>query len=94
MAARTRTNLPSLSRFETATDWPEPESEIEDRVFAAAAVIFVEPEKSQRAREALRQALGGKRFEYLVALLAFIRAAHFWTMAHPGLEIEDDRERS
>ena len=69
---------------------PDSESEIEDSVFAAAAVIFVEPGKSERARDALRQALGGKRFEYLVALLAFIRAAHFWTVTHPGLEIEDD----
>ena len=25
-----------------------------------------------------------------LALLAFIRAAHFWTIQHPGLEIEDD----
>jgi len=38
----------------------------------------------------LRQALGAKRLEYLLALLAFIRAAHYWTMVHPGLEIEDD----
>ena len=79
-----------LAAFKTPTDWPDPESEIEDCVFAAAAVIFVEPGKSERARDALRQALGGKRLEYLLALLAFIRAAHFWTVAHPGLEIEDD----
>jgi hypothetical protein len=25
-----------------------------------------------------------------VALLAFIRTAHYWTVTHPGLEIEDD----
>jgi len=79
-----------LAAVETPIDWPDPESEIEDCVFAAAAVIFVEPGKSVRARDVLRQALGGKRFEYLVALLAFIRAAHFWTVTHPGLEIEDD----
>ena len=79
-----------LAAFNTPTDWPDPESEIEDCIFAAAAVIFVEPGKSERARDVLRQALGGKRFEFLLALLAFIRAAHFWTVAHPGLEIEDD----
>jgi hypothetical protein len=79
-----------LASFKTPTDWPDAESEIEDCVFAAAAVIFVEPGKSERARDVLRQALGGKRFEYLLALLAFIRAAHFWTVTHPGLEIEDD----
>ena len=79
-----------LAAFKTPTDWPDSDSELEDCIFAAAAVIFVEPGKSERARDALRQALGGKRFEYLIALLAFIRAAHFWTVAHPGL---DDRGR-
>jgi hypothetical protein len=71
-------------------DWPEPDSDMEDCVFAAAAVIFVEPARSERALEVLRLSLGGKHLEYLLALLAFIRAAHFWTVVHPGLVIEDD----
>jgi len=71
-------------------EWPEIDSEMEDHLVAAAAVIFVEPAKAERARAALRQALGGNRFEYLLALLAFIRTAHFWTVVHPGLELEDD----
>jgi hypothetical protein len=79
-----------LAKIKKPIDWPEPDSDIEDCVFAAAAVIFVEPTLSERAREVLRHALGGKHFEYLLALLAFIRAAHFWTVVHPGLEIEDD----
>ena len=57
-----------LAACKTPTDWPEPESELEDCIFAAAAVIFVEPGKSERAREALRQALGGRRLEYLDCL--------------------------
>jgi len=73
-----------LVAFKTPTDWPDPGSEIEDCVFAAAALIFVEPGKSTRARDALRQALGGKRLEYLMALLAFIRAAHFGPSCIPG----------
>ena len=71
-------------------DWPAPDSEIEDWIFAVSAVIFVEPTQSERARQALRRTLGGRRVEYLLALLAFIRTAHYWTIVHPGLEIEDD----
>ena len=79
-----------FAKIKKPVDWPDPDSDLEDCVFAAAAVVFVEPTSSERARHVLRDALGGKRFEYLLALLAFIRAAHFWTVVHPGLEIEDD----
>jgi hypothetical protein len=79
-----------LAAFRTAIDWPDPDSDAEDWMFAASALIFVEPSKSERARQVLRQALGAKRLEYLLALLTFIRAAHYWTIIHPGLEIEDD----
>jgi hypothetical protein len=79
-----------LEAIAAPIDWPEPDSEAEDCIFAACALIFVTPAKSERAREALRQALGAKRLEYLLALLAFIRTAHYWTMVHPGLEIEDE----
>jgi hypothetical protein len=79
-----------LTAIKTPIDWPASESEAEDWIFAASALIFVEPAKSERPHEALRQALGGKRLEYLLALLAFIRTAHYWTVVHPGLEIEDD----
>ena len=80
----------SLAAFGTAIDWPDPDSDAEDCMFAASALIFVEPSKSERARQVLRQALDGRRLEYLLALLTFIRAAHYWTVIHPGLEIEDD----
>ena len=53
-------------------------------------MIFVNPMKSERALNVLRHVLGGKRCEYVLALLAFIRTAHFWTVVHPGIEIEDD----
>jgi hypothetical protein len=69
---------------------PAPDSEIEGLIFAASALIFVEPTQCERARQALRRTLGAKRVKYPLALLVFIRAAHFWTAVHPGLEIEDD----
>ena len=79
-----------LEAYGAPGDWPAPETELEDWIFAASALIFVVPAQSQRARQALKLALGGKRLEYLLALLTFIRAAHYWTIVHPGLEIEDD----
>jgi ABC transporter substrate binding protein len=80
----------SLAAIKTPIDWPAPGSDIEDWIFAAAVVIFVEPLQSERPQMLLRNVLGGKRYEYLLALLTFIRAAHYWTVVHPGLEIEDD----
>ena len=50
----------------------------------------MEPGRAERARNALRQALGGNRFEHLLGLLAFIRTAHYWTVLHPALEFEED----
>ena len=79
-----------LEAFRSVIDWPDPESDAEDWMFAMSALIFVEPTKSERALQVLRQALGAKRLEYLLALLAFIRTAHYWTMVHPALEIEQD----
>jgi two-component sensor histidine kinase len=50
----------------------------------------VEPRRADRARRALRKALGGNRFEHLLGLLAFIRTAHYWTVLHPELSFEED----
>ena len=50
----------SLAAIDKPTDWPAPESDFEDWIFAAAAVIFVEPLQSEGARALLRNALGGK----------------------------------
>ena len=80
----------SLAARKKPVDWPAPGSEIEDQLFALCTLIFVNPTQSERALNALRQALGGKRCEYVLALLAFIRTAHFWTLVHPGIAMEDD----
>ena len=80
----------SLAAIKKPVDWPAPASEIEDQLFAVCTLIFVNPTQSERALNALRHALGGKRFEYVLALLAFIRTAHFWTLVHPAIEMEDD----
>ena len=72
--------------------WPGAGTELEDAIFACAAVIFVEPARSDRARRALVRAVGLRRFEFFSGCLAFIRTAHYWTMLHPEIETEDDMQ--
>jgi len=82
--------LRALETGPAAADWPGPETDLEDQVFSAATIVFVEPTKSGRARRALRNALGGERLELLLGLLAFIRTAHYWTIVHPEIVYEKD----
>ena len=82
--------LNALEAAPVATEWPLPDTDLEDQLFSAASLVFVEPARSDRARRALRQVLGGRQSEYLLALLAFIRTAHYWTVVHPDLLLEED----
>jgi len=70
--------------------WPAAGSQLEDEIFACAAVMFVEPARSDCARRALIRALGERDFEFFSGCLAFIRTAHYWTMLHPEIESEED----
>jgi two-component sensor histidine kinase len=79
-----------LEALPTLQEWPAPETEAEDWLIAAATLIFVEPRRADRARRALRKALGGNRTEHLMGLLAFIRTAHYWTALHPEMSFEED----
>ena len=82
-----------LGQLETGpagAEWPAAETAFEDQLLSAATLVFVEPARADRARQALRYALGGQRFEHLMGLLAFIRTAHYWTVLHPDLAYEDD----
>lgn len=72
--------------------WPEPETKLEAAIFDCTSVVFLEPGRSERARGALRAALGSRRLEQLAGYLAFIRTAHFWTLMHPELKFEEDVE--
>jgi two-component sensor histidine kinase len=53
-------------------------------------VLFLQPARAKRAKRALRTALGGGKFELLIGFLTFIRSAHYWTLMHPELALEDD----
>jgi signal transduction histidine kinase len=69
---------------------PEPRSEREADLFDALTIMFLSPRDSARARGAVRAAAGDGTFELLVAYLAFVRTAHYWTEMHPELTYEPD----
>jgi len=83
----------ALGRLETVAepfDWPSAETSNDDDLFTLATILFLQPARAKEAKSALRVALGGEKFELLVGLLTFIRSAHYWTLMHPELVIEDD----
>ena len=69
---------------------PEPRTECEADLIDALTIMFLSPRGSAPARAAVRAAVGDATFELLVAYLAFIRTAHYWTEMHPELTYEPD----
>jgi len=80
----------TLAPGAVGAEWPLPDTKLEAHLFTAATIVFVEPTRAHRARQALRRALDGRRFEHLMGFLAFVRTAHYWTVTHPDLPSEDD----
>jgi two-component sensor histidine kinase len=83
----------ALARLEAIAEpieWPSPETSHDEDLLSSATVLFLQPARATRAKRALRIALGGEKFELLIGLLTFIRSAHYWTLMHPELTIEDD----
>ena len=81
-----------FARLESAWlhELPEPGTQTESDLFDALAVMFVTPMSSSRARAVVAAVVGETTYEMLVAYLAFVRTAHFWTEMHPELALEDD----
>jgi PAS domain S-box-containing protein len=69
---------------------PEPGTQAEHDLFDALTVMFLEPLRWERAREAVRRTVGNAMFEVLTAFLAFVRILHFWTETHPEVAIDHD----
>ena len=83
-------SLARLQRVSDGSPLPEARSEFEGDLFDALTVIFLWPPAANGARTAVRAAVGDVVFEQLIAYLAFIRTAHYWTETHPHLEYEAD----
>jgi PAS domain S-box-containing protein len=71
-------------------EMPLADSQIEDAIFALASHVFLQATDATACVDALERLLGTVRFQYLLLLLTFIRAAHYWTKVHPELQFEDD----
>ena len=71
-------------------NWPSPETSYDEDLLTSATVLFLQPARANRAKRALRIALGGEKFELLIGFLTYIRLAHYWTLMHPELALEDD----
>ena len=84
------TILERLERASLGGRLPEPRTESETDLFDALTIMFLAPRGAARARAAVRAAVGDATFELLVAYLAFIRTAHYWTEMHPELTYEPD----
>ncbi len=82
--------LTRLERASFGDRLPSPRTESEADLFHALTIMFLTPRESAPARTAVRAAVGDATFELLVAYLAFVRTAHYWTEMHPELTFEPD----
>ncbi len=79
-----------LERHAAPLPIPAPGTALESDLFDVLTILFLAPLGSERARDAIQTAIGAKNLEFLIALLAFIRTAHFWTETHPDIDCEPD----
>jgi two-component sensor histidine kinase len=83
----------ALTRLEAVAapiDWPTADTSHDDDLLTALTMLFLQPARAEREKRVLRAALGGEKFELLMGLLTFIRSAHYWTLMHPDIALEDD----
>jgi PAS domain S-box-containing protein len=71
-------------------EMPLADTQMEDAVFALAGHVFLKTSDYLLCLRALARLLGPVRVQYLLLLLAFVRAAHYWTETHPEIAFEDD----
>ncbi len=71
-------------------EMPSVDSQMEEAIFALAGHVFLQTPHAPACLDALERLLGTVRLQYLLLLLAFVRAAHYWTKVHPEIEFEDD----
>ncbi len=71
-------------------EMPMSDTQMEDAIFALAGHVFLKTSDYLVCLDALSRLFGPSRLQYLLLLLAFVRAAHYWTETHPEIALEDD----
>lgn len=69
---------------------PLPGDPLEQALFTACGAIYLNPERSQPAREAIAHVMGRQLSEQAFALMAHVAKLHFWTRLHAEIAIEPD----
>jgi PAS domain S-box-containing protein len=71
-------------------EMPMADTQMEDAIFILAGHVFLKTSDYLLCLDSLARLLGPVRLQYLLLLLAFVRAAHYWTETHPEIAFEDD----
>ncbi len=71
-------------------EMPMPDTQMEDAMFVLAGHVFLKTSDYLLCLDALARLFGPTRLQFLLLLLAFVRAAHDWTETHPEIALEDD----
>lgn len=79
-----------LSHLDAINEMPAPGSTMEADLFDVLTLLFLTPLAVPKASDALHKAVGPANFELLVAFLAFVKTAHYWTETHPDIGCEPD----
>src|ERR1700722_6137114 len=86
--------LPLLAVFADCenpiSSFPEPDSSIEQALFACATHVFLQTPDASQAHAAVARVLGERNLEHVNLMLAFVRTAHYWTKLHPELTFENE----
>jgi len=83
--------LSLLESYNIADDsLDDPETLLEEAIFACATHIFLQTPHQTECWRALQRSFGEPLFQQLLVFLTFVRTAHFWTQVHPELKLEDD----
>ncbi len=71
-------------------EMPTADTPMEDAIFVLAGHVFLRTADYLLCLDALARLFGPIRLQYLILLLTFVRAAHYWTETHPEIALEDD----